>query len=319
METFAKDELQSLTSDHRSWEDIVCDDVWHTAKDFTPWEDFAQRELNLLQVIAVAYGETGLSQHQYIIGSDIGKSSKLVENVIFYRSIEVLCKALLMKWYPKNFVEQTDLKSTPSFNHCIQKITEEESVARKILRYAQKKRNNKIHLGFHHYGVQEIKEAISHLHEPMLNEILEDSSPTFDETDLNLTKVGVKAFIERDGKLLALKSGEDDPHWVPPGGRIQYGEDPLETLRREVKEEIGCDLYIGEPVGMYHYFLEDPYTSPQVILTAYEASIGDQAVDIEDTDDPIRDYAWLTPEEYKERTKNDELRELLREYQNCSE
>jgi 8-oxo-dGTP diphosphatase len=53
----------------------------------------------------------------------------------------------------------------------------------------------------------------------------------------------LKAIVERDGKFLLLKRSEAEDvrkgEWDIPGGAIEFGEDPIEALRREVKEECG--------------------------------------------------------------------------------
>jgi 8-oxo-dGTP diphosphatase len=124
----------------------------------------------------------------------------------------------------------------------------------------------------------------------------------------------VKAIIERDGKILALETeAGGEIYWVLPGGRVEYGEAPVEALEREIQEEISCEAEIGEPVGMYHFFIGPDEDGPQVVLTAFETDIGEQEVDISDNpaDENIQDYHWLEPEEFMEKTGNDSLEELL--------
>ena len=52
------------------------------------------------------------------------------------------------------------------------------------------------------------------------------------------------ALIYREGRLLAAKraDGGKDGKWELPGGKIKEGEKPVEALRREVREELGCEL-----------------------------------------------------------------------------
>ncbi len=64
--------------------------------------------------------------------------------------------------------------------------------------------------------------------------------------DAEYFKVGQKAFIEREGKILIL----NDPirGLDLPGGKIDQGEEDLvEALRREVKEETSLEVEIGKP------------------------------------------------------------------------
>ncbi len=61
-----------------------------------------------------------------------------------------------------------------------------------------------------------------------------------------IQQIGVKAIIEKDGKILLLKRSEKYDHlkdaWDIPGGRINFGEDPEEGLKREIEEETGLEL-----------------------------------------------------------------------------
>ena len=60
------------------------------------------------------------------------------------------------------------------------------------------------------------------------------------------------ALIQKDGKiLLALRRAGKHmgPKWELPGGKVKPGEDPKQTLRRELKEELGIEAKIGEHLG----------------------------------------------------------------------
>ncbi len=129
----------------------------------------------------------------------------------------------------------------------------------------------------------------------------------------------VKALIERNGKLLVLKTEtENDVLWVLPGGRVEYGEEPVEALKRELKEEISTVAEIGDPFGMYYFYIGKESEGDQVVLTAFEADIEDQEVDISSNpaDENITEYRWMKPDELIEKTSNDSLADLIREYQN---
>jgi len=39
--------------------------------------------------------------------------------------------------------------------------------------------------------------------------------------------------------------------WTTPGGRVEFGESPIDTLKREVLEESGLDVVVEELVGVY--------------------------------------------------------------------
>ena len=63
-------------------------------------------------------------------------------------------------------------------------------------------------------------------------------------------RVGVFAVIEREGAYLLARRA-DIGWWNLPGGGLEYGETVDEGLRREVREEIGCEVEIARLVGVY--------------------------------------------------------------------
>ncbi len=68
----------------------------------------------------------------------------------------------------------------------------------------------------------------------------------------------VGAVIIEDGKILCAQRGEDKLlplKWEFPGGKIEKGESPKEALRREIEEEMGCKIDIGEQIEhtVYEY------------------------------------------------------------------
>lgn len=124
----------------------------------------------------------------------------------------------------------------------------------------------------------------------------------------------VKAIIEEEGKILVLRTEtDDDSFWVLPGGKIEYGETPVEALERELEEEISVKAEIEDSVGMYHFYTRE---GKQVVLTAFEAEIGDQKIDISTNpaDEDISEYKWMKPEELIQKTSNESLAELIENY-----
>ena len=62
--------------------------------------------------------------------------------------------------------------------------------------------------------------------------------------------VAVKAIIQYKGKVLIIKRSEYDPInafiWEFPGGRIHFREELQDALLREVKEETGLIVSVGD-------------------------------------------------------------------------
>lgn len=60
-----------------------------------------------------------------------------------------------------------------------------------------------------------------------------------------LFQVGVKALVrDKQGRVLLLREAHHpDSYWDLPGGRMDEGEDFMQTLRRELDEEIGVQNF----------------------------------------------------------------------------
>lgn len=109
-------------------------------------------------------------------------------------------------------------------------------------------------------------------------------------------QVAQKAIIERDGKVLFVKSHHDE-RWDLPGGRLHANEYPVAGLKREVREEIGCECDIETMLTIDQYF-HDSAKTPCVFIN-YVARISDQG-EIIIAEDELSAYCWLDPTELRE-------------------
>jgi 8-oxo-dGTP diphosphatase len=74
----------------------------------------------------------------------------------------------------------------------------------------------------------------------------------------------------KDKKLLVTRD-RDQEHFTSPGGRIENGERPVQTLIRELKEEAGIDLNESDC-----HFL-GTYTAPAVGVGSFGKTVRMQA------------------------------------------
>jgi 8-oxo-dGTP diphosphatase len=57
------------------------------------------------------------------------------------------------------------------------------------------------------------------------------------------------ALIEEDSRILLAQRASDKAQggkWEFPGGKIDGGESPEACLRREIREELGCEIAVGD-------------------------------------------------------------------------
>jgi 8-oxo-dGTP diphosphatase len=76
------------------------------------------------------------------------------------------------------------------------------------------------------------------------------------------------AILIHDNRILIAQRGEKDKlagKWEFPGGKIEKSETAQECLTREMKEEFGIDVLVGEFFGESTY----PYESEIIQLLAY--------------------------------------------------
>ena len=61
--------------------------------------------------------------------------------------------------------------------------------------------------------------------------------------------VGVSSVVhDQAGRILLIKTAEAG--WELPGGRVEQAEDFITALKREVREETGCEIDVGRLTGV---------------------------------------------------------------------
>ncbi|HEY4013457.1 MAG TPA: (deoxy)nucleoside triphosphate pyrophosphohydrolase [Polyangiaceae bacterium] len=79
--------------------------------------------------------------------------------------------------------------------------------------------------------------------------------------------------VIEDGRVL-LSQRKRGTHlegaWELPGGKVEPGEDPRDAVRRELREELGIDVTVGEIMDVtFHLYAE---AQKAVLLLFYEAA-----------------------------------------------
>jgi 8-oxo-dGTP diphosphatase len=82
-----------------------------------------------------------------------------------------------------------------------------------------------------------------------------------------MVRVTAAILMKKDRVLIARRRDNDKlaGKWEFPGGKIEKGETPQECLTREMKEEFGIDVLVGEFFGESTY----PGESEKIQLLAY--------------------------------------------------
>lgn len=130
--------------------------------------------------------------------------------------------------------------------------------------------------------------------------------------------VAVKALVCYGRKFLLIKrtteARGDYYHWEFPGGRLEFGESPMQALKREINEEIGLEVEKLILLNAWNSFKDE--CTEIIGLTYICTANGDNVM----LSKEHSDYEWVTYEEMNDynlvKGMSRQLEELNRNYIN---
>ena len=110
--------------------------------------------------------------------------------------------------------------------------------------------------------------------------------------------IAVKGLVIYENKLLLIKRSKqargEYSIWEGPGGRLEFGETPLDTLKREIREETCLRVHCIELLSAWNFFKDE---NTEIIgLTYLCRAKNDQVILSKEHDQ----YAWVSPEELEQ-------------------
>ena len=121
---------------------------------------------------------------------------------------------------------------------------------------------------------------------------------------------GAKVLIEHAGKYLLIRETYGAKHWTLPGGRSRKGEEPTETAKRKVHDEVGIELI--NPVSLGSYFHTRQHKRD--VVCAYYAHVGSSEIQI--NPNTISEARWFSREELASLTQSPSVADVLELYEN---
>jgi A/G-specific adenine glycosylase len=103
------------------------------------------------------------------------------------------------------------------------------------------------------------------------------------------------AVIQQDNKVLIVQRPQDGllgGMWEFPGGKREPGEELAACLRREIIEELGAEIKVRSPFGIFNH----AYTHFRVTLHAFLCTLNGSQPQLKEH----TDLRWVLPEDLDE-------------------
>lgn len=122
-------------------------------------------------------------------------------------------------------------------------------------------------------------------------------------------QLAVSTAIVRDGKVLLVRRAVPpaNHYYTFPGGRVEYGETLAQAAAREVLEETGLVVEIGELLGWREYLPSKHGGVGHFLILPFAARWVSGEIHL---NDELDDAKWLVPDELGNLRLTERLEEL---------
>ena len=108
----------------------------------------------------------------------------------------------------------------------------------------------------------------------------------------------------KDGKILSTRSKGKDKYYIP-GGKREGNESDIETLVREIKEELSVDI-IESTAKLYGIFEAQAHGKAEGIIVKMTCYTADYSGELK-ADSEIAEIVWLTTADIEDISPVDKL------------
>ncbi len=112
------------------------------------------------------------------------------------------------------------------------------------------------------------------------------------------TQLVVASVIIQEARVLVTQRAQGSHlagKWEFPGGKVEQDEDPRDALQRELREELGIDINVGDVLEVVFH----RYSSKNILLLFFFASIRPHSPPPQPLE--VAAFAWRTEHELAEQ------------------
>ncbi len=124
-----------------------------------------------------------------------------------------------------------------------------------------------------------------------------------------LAEIGQKILLTRGSEVLICR-GVGDPLWDLPGGRLHTNEDPKEGLKREIREELGIEVFIEGPFEVATWY--GAKSGIPRFFVVYGATMQNESDTIILPPDELEEMRWITESDIDVLPVSPEWKPILR-------
>ena len=125
-------------------------------------------------------------------------------------------------------------------------------------------------------------------------------------------RVAVGGVVIKEDRVLLVRRGKapSEGEWAIPGGSVELGETLQEAVRREILEETGISIRVGEPIHIFDDVRRDEAGHIRFHYVILDFSGEFLSGEVRAADD-ARDARWVSPAEFSQLNINTNTIKLM--------